>query len=213
MNGKLATVHLEYGTGIEAPVSIICVTHLVANPGPFTVHVTSGTLTMPFLGHCRCRRPAGTSPGRSTPAARSRFPVAASSFRTSRSTRLPTATASSAARVRKHVVHVHRHQRIHRSGRLGRHARQRELDRRRLCEHHVHRDRTIARRVHSALLGHVQLRLRGEPDSAHPEHGSARRRVLAVDRSRDALNGPQHTVTRRLQPRDAQTPSRSCSRS
>jgi hypothetical protein len=50
VNGKIATVHLDYGTGIEAPVSIICITHLVANPGPFTVHVTSGTLTMPFLG-------------------------------------------------------------------------------------------------------------------------------------------------------------------
>ncbi len=50
VNGKLATVHLDYGTGIEAPVSIICITHLVANPGPFTVHVTSGTLAMPFLG-------------------------------------------------------------------------------------------------------------------------------------------------------------------
>jgi hypothetical protein len=50
VNGKIATVHLEYGSGIEAPVSIICITHLVANPGPFTVHVTSGTLSMPFLG-------------------------------------------------------------------------------------------------------------------------------------------------------------------
>jgi fermentation-respiration switch protein FrsA (DUF1100 family) len=57
LNGKLATVHLEYGSGIEAPVSIICITHLVANPGPFTVHVTSGTLSMPFLGS----RPLPTS--------------------------------------------------------------------------------------------------------------------------------------------------------
>jgi hypothetical protein len=42
VNGKTATVHLSYGTGIEAPVQIICVTHLVANPGPFSFTVTGG---------------------------------------------------------------------------------------------------------------------------------------------------------------------------
>jgi hypothetical protein len=49
INGKIATVHLEYGTGIEAPVTIICITHLVANPGPLTVRFTSGTLALPLL--------------------------------------------------------------------------------------------------------------------------------------------------------------------
>lgn len=43
-NGKPATVRLDYGTGIEAPVSIICETHLVANPGPFAVTTTAGSV-------------------------------------------------------------------------------------------------------------------------------------------------------------------------
>lgn len=50
VRSKPATVRLEYGTGIEAPVGITCVTHLVANPGPFTFHVTSGALSIPFFG-------------------------------------------------------------------------------------------------------------------------------------------------------------------
>jgi hypothetical protein len=44
VNGKTATVHLSYGTGIEAPVQIICVTHLVANPGPFGLTISGGEL-------------------------------------------------------------------------------------------------------------------------------------------------------------------------
>jgi hypothetical protein len=50
VNSKPATVRVEYGTGIEAPVTLICVTHLVANPGAFTFQVSSGTLVTPFLG-------------------------------------------------------------------------------------------------------------------------------------------------------------------
>lgn len=46
VNGKPATVHLEYGTGIEAPVTILCITHLVANPGPFTATVTDGSVQL-----------------------------------------------------------------------------------------------------------------------------------------------------------------------
>jgi hypothetical protein len=42
VNGKIATVHLSYGAGIEAPVQIICVTHLVANPGPFSFTISGG---------------------------------------------------------------------------------------------------------------------------------------------------------------------------
>lgn len=42
VGGKIATVHLEYGTGIEAPLQIVCVTHLVANPGPFALTIDSG---------------------------------------------------------------------------------------------------------------------------------------------------------------------------
>jgi hypothetical protein len=49
-DGKPATVRLVYGSGLEAPVSIVCITHLVANPGPFAVDVTSGTLSTPFFG-------------------------------------------------------------------------------------------------------------------------------------------------------------------
>jgi hypothetical protein len=48
VNSKPATVHLSYGTGIEAPVSILCITHLVANPGPFTMHLTGGTFSLPL---------------------------------------------------------------------------------------------------------------------------------------------------------------------
>jgi hypothetical protein len=47
VNAKPASVHLSYGTGIEAPVTLICITHLVANPGPFTVHFTGGTFAIP----------------------------------------------------------------------------------------------------------------------------------------------------------------------
>jgi hypothetical protein len=50
VNSKPASVHVEYGTGIEAPVTLVCVTHLVANPGAFTFQVTSGTLSTPFFG-------------------------------------------------------------------------------------------------------------------------------------------------------------------
>ncbi len=50
VRGKFATVRLDYGGGLEAPVSITCVTHLVANPGPFTLRVNAGTLTLGFLG-------------------------------------------------------------------------------------------------------------------------------------------------------------------
>jgi hypothetical protein len=50
IRSKFATVRLVYGTGLEAPVSILCVTHLIANPGPFTFHVTAGTLSFPFFG-------------------------------------------------------------------------------------------------------------------------------------------------------------------
>ncbi len=47
-NSKPASVRVNYGTGIEAPVTLTCVTHLVANPGPFTFQVTGGTITTPF---------------------------------------------------------------------------------------------------------------------------------------------------------------------
>lgn len=50
VRGKFATVRLDYGSGLEAPVSITCVTHLVANPGAFTLRVTSATLALGFLG-------------------------------------------------------------------------------------------------------------------------------------------------------------------
>jgi hypothetical protein len=50
LRGKFATVRLDYGSGVEAPVSITCVTHLVANPGPFTLRVSSGTLGLRFIG-------------------------------------------------------------------------------------------------------------------------------------------------------------------
>lgn len=48
--GKIATVHLHYGTGIEAPVEILCITHLVLNPGPFTVHVDQGSAQVGLVG-------------------------------------------------------------------------------------------------------------------------------------------------------------------
>jgi hypothetical protein len=41
---------LVYGTGIEAPVSILCITHRVANPGEFTVDVTEGSLELGVFG-------------------------------------------------------------------------------------------------------------------------------------------------------------------
>jgi hypothetical protein len=46
------TVHVSYGTGseTEAPVSLTCVTPVVLNPGPFTVHVTGGTLQVGIFG-------------------------------------------------------------------------------------------------------------------------------------------------------------------
>lgn len=50
VNSKRATVRVDYGTGIEAPLSLVCVTHLVGNPGAFTVRVTAGTLSLPFFG-------------------------------------------------------------------------------------------------------------------------------------------------------------------
>lgn len=45
VNGKPGTVRVVYGAGIEAPLTFICVTHLVANPGAFTYTVDSGTLS------------------------------------------------------------------------------------------------------------------------------------------------------------------------
>jgi hypothetical protein len=44
VDGKVATVHLRYGTGIEAPVQIVCVTHVVANPGAFGLTISGGEL-------------------------------------------------------------------------------------------------------------------------------------------------------------------------
>lgn len=43
-------MRLLYGTGIEAPVSIICETHLVANPGAFTVTETEGSVRFSLVG-------------------------------------------------------------------------------------------------------------------------------------------------------------------
>jgi len=45
VGGKPATVRVDYGTGIEAPLALTCVTHLVANPGAFTFAVNGGTLS------------------------------------------------------------------------------------------------------------------------------------------------------------------------
>lgn len=45
LGGKPATVRVDYGTGIEAPLSLTCVTHLVANPGAFAFTVGGGTLS------------------------------------------------------------------------------------------------------------------------------------------------------------------------
>ena len=50
VDGKTASVRLVYGSGIEAPVSILCVTHLVANPGDFTMDVARGTLAVGQIG-------------------------------------------------------------------------------------------------------------------------------------------------------------------
>ena len=47
VNGKPATVHLSYGEGIEAPVTLLCITHLVSNPGPFTLNLTGGAFSLP----------------------------------------------------------------------------------------------------------------------------------------------------------------------
>ena len=46
------TVHVSYSTGsaTEVPVSLTCVTTVVLNPGPFTVHVTGGTLRIGIVG-------------------------------------------------------------------------------------------------------------------------------------------------------------------
>ena len=49
VGGKPAHVHLTYGTGIEATVTIVCLTHLLANPGPFTVTATAGSLKLGVL--------------------------------------------------------------------------------------------------------------------------------------------------------------------
>ena len=48
VNSKPASVELSYGAGIEAPVTILCITHLVANPGPFTMHLSAGTFALPL---------------------------------------------------------------------------------------------------------------------------------------------------------------------
>jgi hypothetical protein len=48
VNSKPANVHLSYGTGIEAPVTLLCITHLVRNPGAFTMHLTGGTFAVPL---------------------------------------------------------------------------------------------------------------------------------------------------------------------
>ena len=50
VRNKFATVRLDYGTGLEAPVSIVCVTHLVANPGPFTLSISGVSLQLGFFG-------------------------------------------------------------------------------------------------------------------------------------------------------------------
>jgi collagen type I alpha len=50
VRGKFATVRVDYGSGIEAPVSLTCVTHLVANPGPFMLGISGVTLQLGFLG-------------------------------------------------------------------------------------------------------------------------------------------------------------------
>lgn len=48
VDSKPATVHLSYGSGIEAPVTLLCITHLVGNPGPFTMHLAGGTFSIPL---------------------------------------------------------------------------------------------------------------------------------------------------------------------
>jgi len=48
VNSKPASVHLSYGSGIEAPVTLVCITHLVKNPGPFTMHLSGGSFSLPL---------------------------------------------------------------------------------------------------------------------------------------------------------------------
>jgi hypothetical protein len=50
IRSKPGTIRVDYGSGLDAPVTLTCQTHLVANPGPFTLHVTQATLTLPLLG-------------------------------------------------------------------------------------------------------------------------------------------------------------------
>jgi hypothetical protein len=50
VRGKYATVRVDYGTGLDAPVSITCVTHLVANPGAFSLAISAVTLDLSFFG-------------------------------------------------------------------------------------------------------------------------------------------------------------------
>lgn len=49
INSRPASVRVTYGTGIEAPVALTCVTHLVANPGTFAFRVASGTLSTSLI--------------------------------------------------------------------------------------------------------------------------------------------------------------------
>lgn len=49
VGGKPAHVHLVYGTGIEAPVSIECLTHLVANPGSVRFVARGGSIQLGLL--------------------------------------------------------------------------------------------------------------------------------------------------------------------
>jgi hypothetical protein len=50
LRSKLGTIRVDYGAGLDAPVALTCQTHLVANPGPFTLRVSNARLTLPLVG-------------------------------------------------------------------------------------------------------------------------------------------------------------------
>ena len=47
---RKASVRVGYGSGLDAPVTLICITHLVGNPGQFTFAGTGGSISSAFLG-------------------------------------------------------------------------------------------------------------------------------------------------------------------
>ena len=192
------TVHVSYGRGseTESPVSLTCVTTVVLNPGPFTVHVTGGTLQVGIFGETPLPTSGWQFSGRSTPAAMSRSRGRASKSEISIS-RLRRTFAGFAG---VHVTGTTSLASTGTTGSLDPESGAASLSGGCVCNGAADGDRSDPGSNCPDLLGHLLLRVRIEPDLVDAHDRSSGRALFTEQWSRHALLRVHSPVARRLQP-------------